>query len=183
MRCVVLLAATVMLLSEPPPVAAQRRPLVVAPEFAGSLESIDGGPRWGYSVETFTARLTLQARGALSPWVASGRVRLNSSCARSVPGQVCIGDGWLLLAGLRGDLIDRATLVRPYVVAGVGALLPDDGSAAFVPSLGAGLRWALFVPLEPRVELRWERYASRNFAIAGVGLGLAFGGAPSTTHR
>lgn len=149
--------------------AAQQRPWVLSPEYAASVESIGGQPRWGWTVKTFTARLTA-SHGRVAPWISTGLVMLDANCS----GSTC-DDGWLLTSGVRVDALRGSQRILPYLLAGAGAYMRSGEPIALLPSAGAGIRWAERSAIAPRLEVRWERYGGSDYAMLGVGLGFVLG--------
>lgn len=162
----------VILAIVPEPAASQQRSWVLSPEYAASVESVGDRPSWGWSVKTFTARLTVASHERVSPWVTTGFVTLGANCT----GPSC-DDGWLLASGVRVDALrePQRTGIRPYLIAGAGAFMKSGETIELLPSAGVGVRWAERSAIAPRLEVRWERYGGSDYAMLGLGLGFVLG--------
>lgn len=172
-------ATLILLASIPQTAASQQRPWVLSPEYAASVESVGDRPRWGLSVKTFTARLTVASHERMSPWVTTGFVTRGANCTRP-----SCDDGWLLASGVRVDVLRDAqqTGLRPYLIAGAGAYMESGESIELLPSAGVGVRWAERSAITPRLEVRWERYGGRDYAMLSLGLGFVLGRPISAFH-
>jgi hypothetical protein len=176
LKCSVTLIAILAIV--PDSAASQQRSWVLSPEYAASVESVGSQPRWGWTVKTFTARLTL-AHERVSPWFTTGLVTLGGDCN----GPTC-DDGWVLASGVRVDALhgSQRTSLRPYLIAGAGVFARTGETVELLPSAGAGIRWAQGGAIAPRLEVRWERYGGSDYAMLGLGLGFVLGRPISAFH-
>ena len=160
------LALSIAVTFLPVALQGQQRPFTLSPEYAGDIANRAGGPHWGVTVKSFTARLDIRSDNRLSPWVTTGLIVLDANCGMSCP-----DNGWLLVPGVRIDAV-RADPIRAYLIAGAGAAVYNRESIDLLPTAGVGIRWANRGAFVPRLEVRWERYGGDSYAMLGLGFGF-----------